>query len=180
MRPLTLILLIILGSFSCSDEAEPLAVTFEFKLLGQDGVQSTSFSQGENFVFSFSITNNSKNTIMFQSMETDDFFKVYKLDSNEGSPIIEIGKPYVNIFCTYQNGYPIEAGESLKIEIPWTPIPWEIGSPYFSTIFCGTNDNPPLTTGSYRTGFKTQFYFTRDGSQYITPEKSFEIDFNVQ
>ena len=88
--------------------------------------------------------------------------------------------PYINIFCTYQNGYPIAPNETLRIEIPWRPVPWEIGAPFYSTLFCGVNENASLSAGQYRTGFASKFYFTFKGKQYITPSQEFEIDFDIQ
>jgi hypothetical protein len=172
--------LILLSTTSCKEDLqETIPVDFEFRLLSEQGINATTFDYGQNFVFSFHIINKSSKSIVFQSMETDDFLKVLRMNNTEGDPIIEIGKPYENIFCTYQNGYPISSKDTLKIEIPWTPSPWEPGSPFYSAIFCGVIENSPLIQGQYKTRFESDFIFSKDGIEYRTQRKEFEITFNI-
>ena len=164
----------------CDEIEQEMPVSFDFRLLNEKGVPVHTFREGENFVFSFLIINDFSRTVIFQSMETEEFFKVYRLNNIEESAELSLGKPYKNIFCTYQNGYPIVPNDTLRIEIPWIPEPWEPGMPFYSSIFCGVMDNDPLPKGVYKTGFSSVFDFSIDGVEHTTPLNKFEILFNFK
>ena len=166
-------------STSCESSQSDLAVEFEFRLLNLQGEESLMFNQGENFVFSFLIINRTKETILFHSLNWEDFFKVERLNGQEESQNVEIGKPYETMFCTFQSGHIIQASDTLKLEIPWSPSNWEPGAPYYTTIFCGVIENSPLPSGPYRTKFNTGFVFSFNEVEYKLPERKFGIEFNI-
>lgn len=165
--------------WSCTDDqTDSFPIQFEFRLLNVERQPSTIFNEGENFVFSFLIINNSNELITLQSFDTQDFFKVYRITESEGES--ELGKPYNSIFCEYSLGYPIPSGDTLKIERPWvTPdsIKSNLQEYFNNSIICGYTEYELLTSGSYSTHFKSVFIFSNNGKSFSTSVKQFEINF---
>lgn len=181
------VVLALMANSSCTEHENKFQAEadFQFRLLTMDGVAANTFKEGENFVFSFLIINKSNNSYYLNpsSINTTDIFRVYKKNaiSEDGSIIVDMGKPYEGMFCVYAGGISIAANDTLKLEIPWKPnSSWEPGSPYFSSNFCMVNsDNVLLSKGQYQTQFRSSFEFSRDGETYQVPEKIFNIDFVI-
>lgn len=173
--------LIATATGGCSDDSiSELPINFKFRLLDETGNPSTTFKEGENFVFSFLIINKSNQVLnLRQSIDQSDFFKVYRLNPEGNSAKIAVGKPYINMFCEYKLGIQIAQKDTLKFEIPWNPNPWEQGNIYYNAIFCKINENSPLPVGIYTTGFSSAFEFFSKDESYRTDNENFEIDFKV-
>lgn len=162
--------------FSCNKNKNELPVEFMFRLLDENGTIKTLFNEGENVIFSFVIVNKTKEDLFFyhSEMNTNDFFRLYKIDSLQGK--LDLGKPYDYIFCEMIGALMVPVDSVLKIEIPWL---WDENQS-FGYIGC-PNDNYhsitfPLTTGDYKTAFSSHF---RIGN-IQTEEKHFEIRFTVK
>lgn len=181
---------IILSATSGCEQDESFidAVDFEFRLLNENGVPATIFYEGENFVFSFLIINHSDeqwllNGSQLGGSESSDFFKVYKAYTNsQGQDSeIDIGKPWKTMFCQYMNGLFISPHDTLKLEIPWMPQPWDVGNPYYNTIFCLVEEHNALPVGKYSTGFFSTFSFSRgEDISYTTSKLQFQTDFEIK
>lgn len=96
----------LLGSSSgCGDSAAPTTpLTTSFDLLNEQGQVTTVFAQGQNIIFRFQFTNPTDDYITLRNppFDVSDFLEVTRLTAGEGAR--KMGKPYTNIFCTYQNG----------------------------------------------------------------------------
>lgn len=169
------VVLLVITAFSCEDNLqEPVQVEFEFRLLNEQGQPSTTFKEGENFVFSFLIINKSSERMFLdqRSLLTREFLRVYKINNSEGVKLIDLGTPYRDK-CTMQAGFLIESNDTLKFEIPWIPD-------FDHYFICELNtDNTPLSKGRYKTGFTSIFDFSFD-SQSLQSEQSFNINFQIQ
>jgi uncharacterized lipoprotein YehR (DUF1307 family) len=177
-KQLALVLTFLITALGCeNDTLQSAPVAFQFKLLNSQNEPSVSFSQGENFIFSFIVINRSNEDIYLKqsSLNTIEFLKVYLTNSNEANPVVAIGKPYKSLFCTYQNGILIPANDTLKLEIPWIPL-----NDGCCSHFCLVEDNSPLPHGKYRTGFSSSFEFFKGDKSFKTAVNSFKIDFEVQ
>lgn len=174
---------IAIGFFGCADDQDSAPIDIEFRLLNGLGEPSTSFEVGENFVFSFLITNNSDEIIRLdqQSVDTVDFFRVYSttIQDESGNPI-SFGKPYKLAFCHKINGLGIFPHETLRLEIPWMPNPWEEGVTYYSGNFCLVNENEPLTAGHYQTSFSSTLNFITGAGDISVGSKTFQVNFSVE
>ncbi len=151
------------GIFSCGQaEYSPSqdSPSFDFKLqvLHENFVSDTVFEEGENIILSFIIINRSDTKVSLDQsrFQSNDFLRVYKTDSNSelNNSMIDIGRPYRTIFCSYQLGVTIPAHDTLKLSIPWIPTRESV-----SENFCLLNTNSPLQTGTYQTRFKQNFSF---------------------
>lgn len=167
-------------SFSCEENKfETTQVEFVFRLLNEQGLQSTSFFEEENFILSFLIINKSSESFYLQQFRDDieDFFRVYKFDTSEGGELIDLGKPYQSMFCLKIGGIKIEAGDTLKFETPWT-VPdnyW----PVDGLIFCGGNNAAPLKKGKYQVNFSHSFEFFKGDESFETNQLNFNIEFEM-
>jgi len=162
---------------ACVDDEiiiDDFSVSFDFKLRDQLGVPFTAFQQGETINFTFQIINNSKKEITFQSMDTEEFMKVYILDTLSTNLPISLGKPYTDIFCSGQLS--ILPDDTLSMEIPWVAdtINFEGGH-----IFCGIQENTDIPSGYYQTKFETAFNFIVDNEIRSTEPQSFDIIFDI-
>ena len=175
MEKILTVILILLTLWSCEkSQNDGDQVTFEFQLLDESGKNATEFSFGENFTFSFSITNNTDGKIFLSEMSgMEHFFEVFKIsDSDE---LISYGKPYNAIFCEYIGGYKIPSSGSLLVELSWIP-----GQDIISPILCNLkHDNTPLPAGNYQTGISTIFTFQKGEEDFLTKESSIDILFQI-
>ena len=175
MEKILTVILILLTLWSCEksqNDGDP--VTFEFQLSDESGKNATEFSFGENFTFSFSITNNTDGKIFLSEMSgMEHFFEVFKIsDSDE---LISYGKPYNAIFCEYIGGYIIPSGDTLLVEIQWIPDPDLV--PF---ILCGFKyDNTPLPAGNYQTSVSPTCTFQKGGEDFLTKASSINILFKI-
>lgn len=169
----------------CEEDGLPYdLVSFEFRLLDEDGNSSTEFEEDVNFIFSFEIINKSDHEIFFDhsSMSTEEVFKVYRIgNSLEETGLISMGRPYNGIFCEYTTGSFISPNDTLRLKIPWKPASdWTTDAPYFSPYFCDVNhDNKLLQKGNYQTGFSSSFRFSIDETIFNTPDETFKISFTI-
>jgi hypothetical protein len=178
LMQITWLLTFLVTALSCeNDSAQATFVDFDFKLLNSRQVSATSFSQEENFVFSFSIINRSNEDIYLNqsSVNTSEFLKVYLINKNEVNPVVPVGKPYKSLFCTYQNGILISAYDTLKLEIPWMP-----SQDGCCSHFCLVENNSSLSLGKYKTEFSSSFEFFTGDKSYKTDINNFKIDFEVK
>lgn len=174
---------IAIGFFGCANDPDSAPIDIEFRLLNSRGEPSSGFEVGENFVFSLLITNNSDEIIRLdqQSVDTVDFFRVYSTTTqdNTGKPI-SFGKPYELAFCQKINGLAIFPHETLRLEIPWMPNPWEEGVSYYSGNFCIVNENKPLTAGDYQTSFSSSLNFLTGAGDVSVGSRTFQVNFSVE
>ena len=172
--------------FSCGKDDDVIIepaedIDLQFRLLNENGMPATTFEPGENFIFSFSIVNNSKEYIALHSFNYEDFCRVIKHQSynprQNKSEETDMGKPYVNMFCHYVNGYQITPGGSLDLEIQWMPV---MGSKYESSIFCDRSNTSSLEPGLYSTGFQSSFLFDVGENEFNSERKNFDITFEIK
>jgi len=183
MRNSALLLITFLLFIACKDDddkgPQPPDITYDFKLLKMDGTPATTFTEGENFIFSFRIINASSYDVIFKGMEnTYDVFRVFRLGSDNS--LDDVGKPYQTT-CDRIRAYDrIAASDTLFIELPWQSFPGEYGSS--ATLpFCPRQTNP-LPAGEYYTGFITRFAFAAGDTapDHITPVTEFGLRFDVE
>jgi hypothetical protein len=171
MRILFIIQLLLFSLISCEKEENKIEfpVKFEFMLLDEKGQNKTEFKQGENFVFSFLMINQSDSNLLFEPNIVDDtWFNVYKSNSEF------IGKPF-DLICLGYVGFKIlNSKDTFRIYIPWFP---NVNTTYWP--FCQKTENINLSPGSYYTSFKSQFEFFTSGKKtsYNSEELSFTIEF---
>ncbi len=156
----------------------------QFTLLNENGVSSTTFYPGENFVFSLIVKNNSDERLVLRGFDYEDFCRVTRLESYDptenGEQNNDMGKPYVNMFCSYVAGHMMLPKTDLKFQIHWIPPKIrEVGSPY-GAFFCIAEENPPLSPGRYGTGFQTKFLLSYEGEDIETDLIQFNIEFEVK
>lgn len=179
MKKIVILLLSLTAvSFSCEENKfETTQVEFVFRLLNEQGLQSTSFLDEENFILSFLIINKSSESSYLQHVDIEDFFRVYKFDTSEGGELIDLGKPYQSMFCLKRGGINIDPGDTLKFETPWS-VP-ENYSPDDGLIFCGGNNAAPLKKGKYQVNFSSSFGFFRGGESFETSLLNFNTEFEM-
>lgn len=171
--------IIVFMAFSC-DENENNSIPVEFKLrvLNEQGVETTTFNEGENVIFSFLVTNQTNEDLYFYQgqMNLNDFFSLIKLNTSDEDLLL--GKPYNLIFCDKIGALKIPANGSLDITVPWL---------YDSNISLGYNgceategeyhtNTLPLSVGNYKSEFSSSFKI----SEYQTEEKYFEVKFTIK
>lgn len=186
-------ILVISCFFSCGQDQELTlrdaelimdSLDFEFRLLNEEGVPSTIFKEGENFIFSFLIINKSAQRFAYlQGIDDrENFFRVDAINtdlSEVGNEVINLGKPWKTMFCEYKGALPISARDTLALEIPWNAQGLAPGDSYYSSLFCLLEDHPHLGIGNYKTGFSSTFSFVKDVNTYTTSELEFEIEFEI-
>jgi hypothetical protein len=179
LKGMLMLALLTLTAFSCDQkQVNPSApVTFKFALLNSVGENVTTFRAGEAVIFSFKIINNSNEDLFLKqsSLDTEEFFKVYRIETAEGNRKISMGKPYKSIFCTYQLGVLVPANGTLHLELPWMP-----DDDYHTKHFCSFEKNTPLPKGTYKTGFSSSFEFMKGPNSYKTDALNFNIDFEIK
>lgn len=152
-------------------------LTFQFRLLDNNGRVSTTFNQGENLRFSLLIINKTKkNWVLKQESlnSNDDFFRVYQNSGDKKN----IGRPLISPIFTEKIPY-IPIIDTLRLEMDWIPNP----NMDYHRLDNYHSNNSPLAVGKYRTGFTTLFSFYNvgvDTTTYKTDSKSFNIDFEVK
>ena len=170
--------------FACGHDENPeIPVTIDYQLLNSEGSPSTSFHEGENFVFSLQITNNSDHNILFvtDDMDTETFLEVFSLDKkDENGNEISFGKPYDSIFLIKVYGMTIYPKETLRIEIPWNAYPWIMGVPRYTGAFVVNQEREPLPGGNYTTEFSTPFSFAVEGEEFTSDVKHFRASFSIE
>ena len=153
-------------------------IEFKFCLLNELGMPTTSFNEGENFSFYFSIKNISSDSLYNDPSflcKDNGFCKVY----NEQSAII--GMPFIfkgtDLIGTA--AYPLY-GVSSKYELI---IPWQDNRDEWQTLHCyfESTNMDLLSKGTYYTSFVHQFSFDKanDTSTIRTKVINFKINFEI-
>jgi len=173
--------LAVLGSALGCDKSDGPAtpLTCSFQLLNEQGQEATVFAQGQNIIFQFQITNPSAQNIVLNNPPIDvtHFLEVNRLTPGEGSSAI--GKPYNNIFCTFQGGIGVPARSAITLSIPWV----ENAAFPTSLYFCGGQHAKTtyLPAGRYRTSFTTPLTIIRaDQPDVVTEAQTFTREFEVK
>ena len=139
-------------------------VEFKFCLLNEQGEPATVFKEGENFKFSFSIKNNRKNNLSFNSPECNyfiylkDFFAVKKRNNY-------YGKAY--LFDFPEGFQPLQPAIASWLHPLKTFV-------YDSSLF-ESSDKDSLKRGVYYTGFSYSFDFGSVKTDKLTFKINFEI-----
>lgn len=171
-------LFVLVASAGCEKADIPAtAITCSLDLLNEQGQPATVFAQGQNIVFRFQMTNPSDQDIVLNNPPFDvtNFLEVNRLTSGEGSGAL--GKPYTNIFCTFQGGVVILAHTTTTLAIPWVEIP----AYPTSSFFCGHAQTSHLPVGRYRTSFTTPLTILHvDQPDEVTASKTYMVDFEVR
>ena len=165
------VVLLVITAFSCEDNLqEPVQVEFEFRLLNEQGQPSTTFKEGENFVFSFLITNSLKEDIAWYSscklFSIKSLYSVYKLvmDDSGNQSYEFVGQPFVAPVICQDVPILVAPGEEYYLKMPW--------------LFNPNNAN--LLQGEYKVDFElVDFEFKGNfNEQKIT--KSFYQNFEIE
>ena len=146
-------------------------------MLNEQGQEATVFPRGQNIIFRFQITNPTDRNIVLHNPPIDvtHFLEVNRLTPGEGSGAM--GKPYNNLFCTYQGGVVVGAHTTTTLAIPWVEIP---AFPT-SQFFCGHAKTIYLPAGRYRTSFTTSLTIVRaDQPDVVTEAQTFTHEFEVK
>lgn len=155
-------------------------IQFKFCLLNEQGEPATVFTQGENFSFYFSVTNNSNEKFYFYPgyaySEENDFCRVYSSSQiDEGKPYEFKGADLIGV-----GAYPFEVGEAYVFKQIWidnrgSAWRWKYG--YYESA-----DQKYLPIGDYSTGFQYRFEFEPHGDNLIlsTDTLKFKINFKIQ
>jgi hypothetical protein len=146
------------GAARChkQDTVPTPTVTDSLQLLNEQGQPATVFAQGQNIVFRFQVKNNSDQSIFLPNPVFDPttFLAVYTRAR------VSFGKPYEYIFCTYQGGIPLAAGQTYTFSIPWVEA-----AAYSTTAqFCRHAATTYLPLGRYQTHFAPSFAWTQQGT----------------
>jgi hypothetical protein len=140
----------LLGIAPGCDKNSALAgpLTCSFQLLNEQGQEATVFSQGQNLIFRFQVTNTCDQNIYIKipMFNTQDFLEVY---GTAGKQNVSLGKPYSGIFCNYVSGYTLVAHQAMTFTIPWV----DVAAFPISFPFCTHAPTTYLPTGHYRTSF---------------------------
>ena len=151
-------------------------IEFTYCLLNKDSLPTTSFKEGENILFHFSIKNNRNENLSLVNnfITNNDFCKVYSFDGSI------IGSPFkflaMDMIGSGANPFPLNA--EYQINIPWidTRENWSSLHSYFQS----THQNS-LPKGKYYTLFSQRFRFDRtiDQPSLYTDSISFKINFII-
>jgi hypothetical protein len=167
--------IIVIMAFSCENEktenpqldefiafgdvkiCEPVAI--RLTLQDTNFLPSSTFEEGENFVFCLEIMNLSDSLLFFKhySINIEDLFKVYKINDDGGE--IYIGKPFCHIFCNAIGGQFIGSNGIWGVRISWLEditLDANIQCPGTETYH---NETLPLSLGKYKTKFSSKFKF---------------------
>ncbi|QIA09057.1 hypothetical protein [Draconibacterium halophilum] len=150
-------------------QKEVNGIEFKFCLLNEAGEPATVFNEGENFTFQFSIKNNTKKDIFFDTTVTnaDGFFEVHDELKNYGGPF---EKPTYDLL---RMPTPIGTGEITGLNIKWIPEDdeWAFGTTEFVKA-----QTESLKAGEYYSMFSHKFDF----ESIKTNDISFKINFEIK
>jgi hypothetical protein len=135
------------------------------------GHEKSVFNHGENIVFSFKILNTSSEELVIQNFlnENADFFKLFRLDSNEGN--LNYGAPDA-IICSV-GFFSIQANSTLEFKCPW--VYSENANDHQFCLIPIASNKSYLPKGNYYTGFTQSFKIDDIQSE----EVSFIINFTI-
>ncbi|HEY3373264.1 MAG TPA: hypothetical protein VGK10_20625 [Prolixibacteraceae bacterium] len=157
-------------------QKEVNGLEFKFCLLNEKGEAATTFGEGENFTFQFSIQNKTDNAIPFYDYgfyNTDDFFAVRSEEEDFGKPFKLLG-----ISVTKELRWILPKGYANFI-VPWHEerIEFQAMHGYFKGL-----NQPYLKKGKYYTQFSYNFTFGYPNKQpeIETGELTFKINFEIK
>lgn len=164
---LFLILLISLFIISCKDNDSEAPISFEFEILNSTDQPNSTFSPNDKVFFSFKITNNSLNNIVWYNycdiFQDENLFSIYKLNEPDGSnnkSYSYLGKPLTQ---------PVECNDM--------PTILKVGEGYY---FRTPSDKAPnsilLQTGHYKVEFDLSFKI----NDFKKISKSFIKEFDIK
>jgi hypothetical protein len=146
------------GAFSCHKQnTVPIPpVRGSLQVLTEQGQPATVVTQGQNIIFRFQLSNNSDHEIFLPNPLFDP--ATFLTVSNRAGVLF--GKPYTNIFCTFQGGTPLAAGKTITLSIPWVEA---VAYP-MTAHFCRHATTSYLPVGQYQTHFATAFTWNESNS----------------
>lgn len=161
-------------------EEEVDGIVFKFCLLDESGVPQTTFNEGENFSFYFSVKNNRNEKLYFYPAyaysNENDFCKVYSWSGiDNGKSYVFKGADLIGI-----GAYPLESGKTCVFKQLWvdnriSTWQWKFG--YYESA-----DKESLASGDYFTGFQHYFQFERtdDKPTLRIDSLTFKIHFEIK
>ncbi|WP_221392514.1 hypothetical protein [Dyadobacter sp. NIV53] len=170
---------VLLMAFSCGnpnlDAEKPFSITYN--ILNRDGTKTNTVKQGENFIFSLIITNNSDEEwyVDHGSLLGSDLAMLYSKSSVGNDTLI--GRAYDSAICSFQAGVVIPANGHLEINIPW--IADQLLTKFPS---CGLNANVNrmLPAGWYAIKLDGKIIIFRSDITYEIPLRAYNSSFQVK
>lgn len=153
-------------------------VSLNFTLLNKDGQESTVFSEGENFLFSLLLENNSGDTLFLDNSFLTDgngFCAVFTHDDKlVGQPFASSGSQVVS-----SDAHPFFGSQKeFKLDVPWSDSrsSWSVLHHNFKGLKRGS-----LPKGKYYTTFNHRFCFDRNAGRpsLCLQQVNIRIDFEV-
>ncbi len=158
-------------------QKEVNGIEFKFCLLNEMGEPATTFKEGENFTFRFSIKNLNDDTITVTTeFISDNFFRVYQLTSNS---LIDMGKPWTGVWCKYSlTSQEFKMGSSIEKQLncPW--VLTDYNAPDYP--ICMDESKNYLSQGEYSTSFNLNFHYRIGDKENIIDNAIFKINFEIQ
>jgi hypothetical protein len=149
---------------------------FQFCLLNEDSVPSTTFGEGENFYFYFTVKNTLDEKIILDHTEffSKDFCEVFQQNTGDS-----LGKPFKIGTVELVMGYQFASKDEIIIKIPWDDKRenWNALHVSFSSL-----NKDFLPSGTYYTKFTNQFYFSKVDNEgpIKTDSLTFKINFEIK
>ena len=145
-------------------------ITVKFETLNMDGIAVNSFREGENIIFSLTITNNREQQISLphvKDMFGDIAFPVYSENNEE----IGVAGRYVR---TWSLDIPrLSTGRSFIIRYPWYMTDQNLpGLTAYYSFFVKDNPGQSLRKGKYYSEFE---FFLEEG-QKVVCRKDFRVE----
>lgn len=167
-------------AFSCvnSDvDAEDSPFSVRYTILNKDGIATNSVKEGENLVFSLTITSTSNEDwyIDHGSLITSNFTELYKQTSSGSDSLL--GSAYVSAVCSFQSGVLIPAKGTFQVDIPWIA---DKSLTNVSSCSLSTKDNSYLPAGRYITKINGTIKLFRAEVTREIPFKEYNLAFQVQ
>jgi hypothetical protein len=191
-----LLILILMVSLKCRkvDEQGPIAVevalgtespsaqiiaqdmVFNYFLSNDKGEITTSFAEGENFYFNFSIRNGRKEYlyIINDFLENKSLFSIQTGKTPDLKPFIYSGKIKVG-----SGAHKLVPDQEYSFKVPWSDTRDSLESLHCYFI---NNHYGPLPKGKYKTSFTQVFCFDRPNSlgSFCTDSLTFIINLEIK
>ena len=159
------------------------SIEFKFCLLDEEGNLSTTFREGENFSFYFSMKNMRSKSLPFYDysfFESDDFFEVKKGNQSLGQPYVFLGDRGTMELRYLLSKMPSGSHFPYAFSVPWHNSGtenWEMGYCRFKSV-----GKSLLPKGKYATKFTHPFSFGMPGKEPVlkTQKITFIINFEVK
>lgn len=165
MKRMYFLILLLVSLFSCEKKADQDPLNFEVMTLDSQENPTNTFSEGDDPIFAFRISNTTGRDIdwydwceIFNEPELYDTYKIIT-DDNGKENILFVGEPFDYPVNCPDIPLVIKPGESFYLKLPWSFKP----------------DNEKLTKGRYRTEFTITFTVNDQ-----TVSQSFTREFKIQ